>query len=233
MKSLCEVSLVPLPNLGQVFSSSEYIVSFVVQSSLHVQLASQGTVIRHRFRHGSTAVRKVEEGHQSLFSSVQSLDWLGCRGGREGWFSRNPLPVLSAGDPCEQFWHGQGCPLFDVLSFGEAVMACDRPEPCKFPSLDSCQKSFLWTYKEVDLLRMRLKFLLSMCGHQQQILWDPADSSCKNENKNGRSSAHHGSIWSVWLDGPALFMVRTERTEERTWQSGPLTNQLSFIKNGL
>ena len=25
------------------------------------------------------------------------------------------------------------------------------PGPCKFPSLDSCQKRFLWTHKEVDL----------------------------------------------------------------------------------
>ena len=31
-------------------------------------------------------------------------------------------------------------------------MACDRSEPCKFPSLDSCQKRFLWTHKEVDLV---------------------------------------------------------------------------------
>ena len=29
-------------------------------------------------------------------------------------------------------------------------MTCSVPEPCKFPSLDSCQKRFLWTYKEVD-----------------------------------------------------------------------------------
>ena len=61
---------------------------------------------------------------------------------------------FSAGGPCEQFWHGQECPLFDVvhpafplsatalptrqgaLKNGsvEAVMACDMPEPCKFPS---------------------------------------------------------------------------------------------------
>ena len=34
---------------------------------------------------------------------------------------------------------------------GEVVVACDMPEPCKFPSLDSCQKRFLWTHKEVDL----------------------------------------------------------------------------------
>ena len=30
-------------------------------------------------------------------------------------------------------------------------MACDMPEPCKFPSLDSYQERFLWTHKEVDL----------------------------------------------------------------------------------
>ena len=35
--------------------------------------------------------------------------------------------------------------------FGEAVVACNMPEPCKFPSIDSCQKRFLWTHKEVDL----------------------------------------------------------------------------------
>ena len=30
-------------------------------------------------------------------------------------------------------------------------MACDMPELCKFSSLDSCPKRFLWTHKEVDL----------------------------------------------------------------------------------
>ena len=35
--------------------------------------------------------------------------------------------------------------------FGEAVVACDMPEPCKFSSLDSCQKRFLWVHMEVDL----------------------------------------------------------------------------------
>ena len=59
---------------------------------------------------------------------------------------------------CEQLWHWQGCPLFDVVylafplptmtlptlegalkdGFGEAVVACDMPESYKFPSLDSC-----------------------------------------------------------------------------------------------
>ena len=30
-------------------------------------------------------------------------------------------------------------------------MAYDMPEPCKFPSLDSCQKRSLWSHKEIDL----------------------------------------------------------------------------------
>ena len=30
-------------------------------------------------------------------------------------------------------------------------MACDMSKPCKYPSLDSCQKRFLWIHKEVDL----------------------------------------------------------------------------------
>ena len=72
--------------------------------------------------------------------------------------------------PCEQFWHGQGCPLFDVVypafplptmalptlqsapkDVLERLMECDMPEPRKCPSLDSCQRRFLWTHKEIDL----------------------------------------------------------------------------------
>ena len=34
--------------------------------------------------------------------------------------------------------------------FGEAVVACDMPEPRNFLSLDSCQKRFLGPQKEVD-----------------------------------------------------------------------------------
>ena len=104
--------------------------------------------------------------NNTLWGSAQSFDL----GGHGRQFSRDSLPVFSTGDPCDQFWHGQGCPLFDVVhpafslpttasstlqgalknGFGEAVVVCDMPEPCKFPSLDSCQKVFLWTHKEVD-----------------------------------------------------------------------------------
>ena len=86
--------------------------------------------------------------------------WGGSGGGHEEWFSRDLLPVDCARGPCEQFWYGQGCPLFDVAhpalhlpttaspilqdalkyGFGEAAVACGMPEPCTFPSPDSCQE---------------------------------------------------------------------------------------------
>ena len=70
-------------------------------------------------------------------------------GEQEGGFTSDPLPVFSAGGPCEQFWHGQICPLFDAAlpafplltivsptlhgalkdGLEEAVVACDKPEP--------------------------------------------------------------------------------------------------------
>ena len=40
---------------------------------------------------------------------------IGSSVGHDGRFSRVPLPVVSADCPCEQFWHGQGCQLFDVV----------------------------------------------------------------------------------------------------------------------
>ena len=35
--------------------------------------------------------------------------------------------------------------------FREAVVACDMAKACKFPSLDSGQKRFLWTHKGIAL----------------------------------------------------------------------------------
>ena len=92
-------------------------------------------------------------------------------GRHEGQFRCDPLLAFSAGGSSEQFWHGQGRPLFDAVhlafslltialpilqgalkdGFGEVVMACDMPKPWKFLSLDSCQKGFLWTHMEIDL----------------------------------------------------------------------------------
>ena len=115
--------------------------------------------------------------------SVQFLDRLGCRG-----IMRNESAKIlfksfffpAAGGHCEQFWHGQGCWPF-LLSiqsptlqggpkdgFGEAVVACDMPEPCKFPSFDSCQKRFPWTHKEVGHAPHPVVGLVPHLHHQRQ-----------------------------------------------------------------
>ena len=53
------------------------------------------------------------EGFSTQFISVPWL--IGSSRGQEGPYSRDLLQAFSAGGPCEQFWHGQGCPLFDVV----------------------------------------------------------------------------------------------------------------------
>ena len=53
--------------------------------------------------------------------------------------------------------------------FGEAVTACDMPKPCKFPSLDSCQKRFLWTHTEVDLAPHPIVGLVLQVGDSEKF----------------------------------------------------------------
>ena len=53
---------------------------------------------------------------------------------------------------------------------GEAVLARDMPEPCKFLSLDSCQKRFLWTNKEVDLAPHPVVGLVLPVGDEEKFL---------------------------------------------------------------
>ena len=94
--------------------------------------------------------------HQTWLSisSVQSSPltyWVMGGGGARGTIQQRS----SSEGPCEQYWHGQGCPVFDVVhpafpllttalptfqgalkdGFAEAVMMCDMPKPCKFLSL--------------------------------------------------------------------------------------------------
>ena len=49
------------------------------------------------------------------FSLVRSLDRVGRRGGREGRFSKDSLPVVLEEGHREQFWHEQGQQLVRVV----------------------------------------------------------------------------------------------------------------------
>ena len=53
--------------------------------------------------------------------------------------------------------------------FGEAVVAFDMPEPREFPSLDSFQKRFLWTHKEVDLAPQPVVGLMLQVGNTEKF----------------------------------------------------------------
>ena len=62
--------------------------------------------------------------------------------------------------------HIQGVLKF---GFGEVVEACDLPEPCKFPSLDSYQQRFFWTHKGVDLALHRVVGLVLQVGDAEKF----------------------------------------------------------------
>ena len=105
-------------------------------------------------------------GEEVQFSSVQSIGSSGGGGGGAGGMKDDSPEILlvlvfSSGDPREQFWYGQGCPLFGVVypAFPLPITASptlqgalkDMPKPCKFPFLDSCQRRLLWTHTQADL----------------------------------------------------------------------------------
>ena len=93
------------------------------------------------------------------------------------------------GGPCEQLWHGQGCPLFDVVhptfpqptmvsptlqgalkdGFIKAVVARGMPASCEFPSLDSCLKGFLWAHKILDLAPHPVVGLVFQLGDSEKF----------------------------------------------------------------
>ena len=53
--------------------------------------------------------------------------------------------------------------------FGEAVVACNMLKPCEFLSLDSCQKRFLRTHKEVDLAPHPVVGLALLVGDMEKF----------------------------------------------------------------
>ena len=64
--------------------------------------------------------------------------------------------------------------LFDTMPLsqkikGEAVVACDTLEPCKFPSHDSGRKKFPRTHKEVDLAAHPVVCLLFQVGDAEKF----------------------------------------------------------------
>ena len=53
--------------------------------------------------------------------------------------------------------------------FGEAVVVWDTPKACKFSSLDSCQKRFLRTHKEVHFALYPVVCLVFQVGDMEKF----------------------------------------------------------------
>ena len=80
---------------------------------------------------------------------------------------------------------------------GEAVVACDMPEACKFPSLDSCQKRFLWTHKGVDLAPQPVICLVLQAGDAKKFPQAPGFEGLDPFlSQQARCTLHsHGGGW--------------------------------------
>ena len=48
-------------------------------------------------------------------------------------------------------------------------MASDTPEPRNLPSLDSCQKRFLWTHEGIDLAPLQVVGLVLQIGDAEKF----------------------------------------------------------------
>ena len=140
----------------------------------------------------------VKNYPQFISSSVQSLDWLGHWGDMWDHSAEILSNLFSAGGHCEQFWHGKGCPLFDVVNpafpppamvsptlqgalkdgFGQAVVVRDIPKTCKFPSLDICQMKPTELNNSFNFLATTIKFHDFICISflhalaNQKCLWN-------------------------------------------------------------
>ena len=133
----------------------------------------------------------------SRFSSVQSLGRLGRRGDTRGdsaeiLFQSFLQEAVVSSSGMGRNVHSDvvhpGFPLPTTASpallgtlkdgFGEAVVACAMPGPCKFPSLDSCQKRFRWTHKEVGLAPHPVVGLVLQVGAAEKF---PQESQSQQE----------------------------------------------------
>ena len=72
-------------------------------------------------------------------------------------------------------------------------MACGMPEPRKLPSLDSCQKRFFWTRKEVDFAPHPVVGLVLQAGDAVTFLQALGFESLRTGTKVtlGNASTHN------------------------------------------
>ena len=84
------------------------------------------------------------------------------------WAGMSPLWCCSSSISSAN--HGIAHPLrWSEGWFGEAVLVCDVPKPCKFPSIYSCQNKFMWIHKAVDLAPNPVIGLVLQIGDEEKF----------------------------------------------------------------
>ena len=90
-------------------------------------------------------------------------------------------------------------------------MVRDMPEPCKFPSLDSCQKWFLQTHKEVDLVPHPVVGLVLQVGDAekfpQALGFKGLDVFFFSHQTGSMFQSHRG--WWRWQETCTISTTRT------------------------
>ena len=81
----------------------------------------------------------------------------------------------------------------------------DKPEPCKFPSLDSCQKRFLWTPKDVDHART-----------QSLVLYYKQPRRCRDVSSGTFCVRSLDPFYRVSKQGPCFTAVEEDGCDEET-----------------
>ena len=82
--------------------------------------------------------------------------------------------------------------------FGDAVVARGMPEPREFPSLDSCQKKFLWANKVVDLAQHQVVGLVLQGGNAEKFSsgnWFRKPGSFSQSQQTGCMSHNQRGGW--------------------------------------
>ena len=78
----------------------------------------------------------------------------------------------------------------------------DMPEPCKFPSLYSCQKRFLWTNKEIDLAPHPVVSLVLQVGDTEKFSYALGSESLD-------------PFFRVSKQGPCFTAIEEEGSDKR------------------
>ena len=126
---------------------------------------------------------------KTQFSSDECLDRLGHRRDTRNDSREILFQSVSGRGHCERFWHGQGCPLFDVVhlafplptttskatrkdGFVEVLVARDMPEPCECPSPDTCKKLDSWCFEPSQPQRITSGLVArrNSCGPTRKLI---------------------------------------------------------------